>query len=171
MLVGAFYQRQTNDIFQDYMIDNLAPDLSVNGQPGTLWLTLQERKDKDYALFGEASFDVTPQITLTAGGRLFKYDNSLFGFAGFGKNRTFDEDTQDVPPNGAGGSSGVAALPDGQRRCSCWTTRIRRWRKAGSRARRAPTSATSSTARRCPGGPRATASPTASTPSTSPTTT
>jgi outer membrane receptor protein involved in Fe transport len=107
VLVGAFYQRQTNDIYQNYLIDNLAPDLSVNGYPGTLWLTLQERKDKDYALFGEASFDVTPQVTLTAGGRLFKYDNSLFGFAGFGHNPNFDEDTQLVPPNAAGGSSGV----------------------------------------------------------------
>ena len=106
-LVGAFYQRQTNHIYQDYLIDNLAPDLSVNGHPGTLWLTLQDRKDKDWALFGEASFDVTPQITLTAGGRLFKYDNSLFGFAGFGKNPNFDEDTQLVAPNAAWGSSGV----------------------------------------------------------------
>ena len=110
MLVGAFYQRQTNDIYQDYLIDNLAPDLSVNGWPGTLWLTLQEREDKDYALFGEASFDVTPQITLTAGGRVFRYDNSLFGFAGFGRHPDFDEDTQEVPPNGAYGSSG-------ERRC------------------------------------------------------
>ena len=32
-------------------------DLSVNGFPGLLWLTRQDRKDKDYALFGEASFD------------------------------------------------------------------------------------------------------------------
>jgi outer membrane receptor protein involved in Fe transport len=106
-VVGAFYQRQTNDIYQDYLIDNLDPNLSVNGHPGTLWLTLQEREDKDYALFGEASFDVTPQITLTAGGRLFKYNNSLFGFAGFGKNPNFDEDTAEVPPNAAYGSSGV----------------------------------------------------------------
>ena len=45
--------------------------LSVNGFPGTLWLTQQERVDKDYALFGEASFDITPQFTLTAGGRLY----------------------------------------------------------------------------------------------------
>ena len=106
-LIGAFYQRQTNDIYQNYLIDNLAPDLSVNGWPGTLWLTLQERKDKDYALFGEASFDLTPQITLTAGGRVFRYDNSLFGFAGFGKNPGFDEVNREVPPNAAGGSSGV----------------------------------------------------------------
>ncbi len=84
VLLGAFYQRQTNDIYQDYMIQDLATDLSVPEYPGTVWLTLQDRVDKDYALFGEASFDLTPQITLTAGGRLFKYDNSLFGFAGFG---------------------------------------------------------------------------------------
>jgi iron complex outermembrane receptor protein len=108
VLLGAFYQRQTNHIYQNYLVDNLAPDLSVNGWPGTLWLTLQDRKDKDYALFGEASFDVTPQITLTAGGRLFRYDNSLFGFAGFGKSPLFTEDNGfPPPPNAAGGSSGV----------------------------------------------------------------
>jgi outer membrane receptor protein involved in Fe transport len=105
-IVGAFYQRQTNHIYQNYLIDNLAPDLSVNGWPGTLWLTLEDRKDKDYALFGEGEFDVTPQLTLIAGGRLFRYDNSLFGFAGFGKNPAFTEGSSE-PPNGAGGSSGV----------------------------------------------------------------
>ncbi|MDP9085942.1 MAG: TonB-dependent receptor, partial [Pseudomonadota bacterium] len=108
VIAGAFYQRQSNDIFQDYIIDNLAPALSVNGRPGTLWLTKQKRVDKDYALFGEATFDVTPKLTLTAGGRLFRYDNSLFGFAGFGRN------PNGPPYNGAGSSrTGVAA---------CYTT-------------------------------------------------
>ena len=103
VIAGAFYQKQMNDIFQNYIVDNLADKLSVNGRPGTLWLTKQERVDKDYALFGEASFDVTPQITLTAGGRFYKFDNSLFGFAGFGRNL-------DGPPFNAVGSSrtGVA---------------------------------------------------------------
>jgi iron complex outermembrane recepter protein len=106
-LIGAFYQRSTNDIYQDYLVDGLAPDLSVNGWPGTVWLTLQEREDQDWALFGEAEFDVTPQLTLIAGGRVFRYKNTLFGFAGFGKNPNFDEDTWLVPPNAVGGSSGV----------------------------------------------------------------
>jgi outer membrane receptor protein involved in Fe transport len=107
-IAGAFFQRQTNDILQDYIVDNLAPDLSVNGRPGTLWLTKQERKDKDYALFGEVEFDVTPQVTLVAGGRYFKFDNTLFGFAGFGKNPNFVEGaTGNPPPNAAYGSSGV----------------------------------------------------------------
>ena len=101
---GLFYQRQSNFIHQDYRVDGLAPELSVNGFPETLWLTQQKRVDRDYAAFGEASFDVTPQVTLTAGGRLFKYDNSLIGFFGFGRN-------PDGPPFNAAGSSrtGVAA--------------------------------------------------------------
>ena len=103
VIAGAFYQRQSNDIFQDYQIANLDPNLSVNGRPGTLWLTKQKRIDRDYALFGEASFDITPKLTATAGGRLFKYDNSLIGFFGFGRN-------PNGPPYNGGGSSrtGVA---------------------------------------------------------------
>jgi len=106
---GVFYQRQKNDILQEYHIDNLADSLSVNGHPGLIWLTKQKRDDKDFALFGEASFDLTPEITLTAGGRYYKFNNSLFGFAGFGKNPAFDEDQPDAfpPPNAAYGSSGV----------------------------------------------------------------
>jgi iron complex outermembrane recepter protein len=83
-ILGAFYQRQTNHIFQDYFVDNLASSLSVTDYPGTLWLTNQTRADRDYAVFGEVNWDVTPQITITGGGRLYRFDNTLFGFAGFG---------------------------------------------------------------------------------------
>ncbi len=83
-IAGAFYQVQTNHIFQDYQVDNLADNLSVDGYPGSIWVTNQRRKDKDYALFGEVSWDVVPTVTLTAGGRLYKFDNTLYGFAGFG---------------------------------------------------------------------------------------
>ena len=111
VIAGAFFQRQTNFIHQNYLVDGLAPELSVNGFPGTLWLTQQKREDKDYALFGEASFDVTPKITLTAGGRLFKYDNSLIGFFGFGRNPGDGGDGPFslTPPNAAGSNrTGVA---------------------------------------------------------------
>jgi len=83
---GLFYQYQSNDIHQDYRIAGLDPALSVNGMAGTLWLTQQHRIDKDYAAFGELSYDVAPKLTVTAGGRYFKYDNSLIGFFGFGRN-------------------------------------------------------------------------------------
>jgi iron complex outermembrane receptor protein len=83
-IFGAFYQDQKNHIFQDYLVEGLATDLSVTGYPGTLWLTNQRREDKDYALFGEANWDVTPTVTLTGGLRFYKFDNTLYGFAGFG---------------------------------------------------------------------------------------
>jgi outer membrane receptor protein involved in Fe transport len=113
VVAGMFYQRQSNLIHQDYTIPNLGPDVSVNGSTGTLWLTQQERVDKDYAMFGEASLDVLPNLTLTAGGRAFIYDNSLIGFFGFGRNPGVDpEDGRPFtasPFNGAGSSrTGVA---------------------------------------------------------------
>jgi iron complex outermembrane recepter protein len=85
VVAGLFYQRQTHLIQQDYLVANLATNASVNGRPGTLWLTLQDRKDRDYAMFGEASFDIAPTLTLTAGGRAYIYNNTLTGFNGFGQ--------------------------------------------------------------------------------------
>ncbi|HXG81492.1 MAG TPA: TonB-dependent receptor, partial [Sphingomicrobium sp.] len=97
VIAGLFYQRQSNDIVQEYHVDNLADKLSVNGRPGLLWLTLQERVDRDYAVFGEASFDVTPQVTLTGGVRRYKFNNTVFGFAGFGRNPLFIQDANGDP--------------------------------------------------------------------------
>lgn len=103
VVAGAFFQRQSNAIHQDYKVAGLAPELSVNGFAGTLWLTQQHRVDKDYAAFGEASFDILPNLTITGGGRVYKYDNSLIGFFGFGRNPA------GAPYNGAGSSrTGVA---------------------------------------------------------------
>lgn len=108
---GLFYQYQSNLIHQDYQIANLGPLVSVNGLPGTLWLTQQKRVDQDYAAFGEFSLDVSPTVTLTAGGRAFIYDNTLVGFFGFGRNPAFIQGADDNPPPNAAGSSrtGVAA--------------------------------------------------------------
>ena len=115
VVAGAFYQRQTNAIHQDYQIAGLAPLLSVNGLPGTLWLTQQERVDTDYAMFGELSYDLTDTVTFTAGGRAFIYDNSLIGFFGFGRNPAYIQDVNgdplpgSPPPNAAYSSrTGVA---------------------------------------------------------------
>ena len=67
-------------------VTGLGADVSVNGFPGTLWLTQQQRVDRDYAAFGELSFDIVPTVTLTGGIRAYRYDNSLIGFFGFGRN-------------------------------------------------------------------------------------
>ena len=80
---GLFYQRQSHNIEQHYIIDNLSDALQVPGTVDNIWLTKQLRVDRDYAAFGEASFDVTEKLSLTGGLRVYKYDNSLVGFFGF----------------------------------------------------------------------------------------
>jgi iron complex outermembrane recepter protein len=80
---GLFWQRQSHNIEQNYIIDNLSDALAVPGTADNIWLTKQQRTDRDYAAFGEVSFDLTDKLTLTGGARLYKYDNSLVGFFGF----------------------------------------------------------------------------------------
>src|SRR3546814_481761 len=80
---GIFWQRQKHNIEQHYIIDDLSDDLEVPGTVDNIWLTKQIRVDRDYAAFGEISFDITDQLTLTGGGRVYKYDNSLVGFFGY----------------------------------------------------------------------------------------
>ena len=80
---GLFYQRQTHNIEQNYIIDNIADAITVPGTDSNIWLTKQLRTDRDYAAFGEVTFDITPTLTATAGGRFYKYDNTLLGFFGY----------------------------------------------------------------------------------------
>jgi len=82
---GLFYQRQQHNITQRYKIDGIGSSIEVPGYSDTLWLTAQQRIDRDYAGFGEVTFDVTPKLTAMAGIRFFKSDNSLEGFYGYGK--------------------------------------------------------------------------------------
>ena len=86
LVAGAFYQRQTHNIEQNYIIDDLTDDFVVSGTESNIWLTKQFRVDRDYAVFGELSYDLLPELTLTAGGRLYRYKNSLVGFFGFSEN-------------------------------------------------------------------------------------
>ncbi|MEO8017214.1 MAG: TonB-dependent receptor [Pseudomonadota bacterium] len=84
MTVGAFTQTQSHGIHQSYRVDNLFDDFEVPGNPDTLWLTEQQREDKDRALFGEMTFDLTEKFSVTGGIRFFKTENSLVGFFGYG---------------------------------------------------------------------------------------
>ncbi|MBV8146667.1 MAG: TonB-dependent receptor [Gammaproteobacteria bacterium] len=110
-IVGGFYQRQMHNIEQDYQIAGLAgpqctfaPNCSlwVTGWTDTWWLTKQQRVDRDYAAFGEATFDITSKLSLLAGVRHFRYDNSLEGFRGYGINN----------PLGAASGLGEAGVCD-----------------------------------------------------------
>ena len=90
---GVFFQRQTHDIQQEYRIDNLSDDNNVTGWDDVFWLTKQWRVDRDEAVFGEVSFDVTERFTLTGGLRQFRFENSLEGFYGFGATNSFGSST------------------------------------------------------------------------------
>jgi outer membrane receptor protein involved in Fe transport len=80
---GLFFQRQTHNIEQHYIIPGIIDDFEIIGHPDNIWLTKQLRVDRDYAIFGEVSFDFTDQLTATLGGRLYRYKNSLVGFFGY----------------------------------------------------------------------------------------
>jgi outer membrane receptor protein involved in Fe transport len=80
---GLFYQRQTHNIEQNYIIDNIADAITVTGTDSNIWLTKQLRTDRDYAAFGEISYDITDRLSLTGGLRVYKYKNSLEGFFGY----------------------------------------------------------------------------------------
>jgi outer membrane receptor protein involved in Fe transport len=82
-VAGLFWMDQSHDIEQRYRVDNLASSLSVRGWEDTIWLTQQERKDHDEAIFGELAFDFTDKLTGTVGFRHFRADNALAGFFGF----------------------------------------------------------------------------------------
>ena len=83
LVAGLFWQNQFHDIQQRYKVDGLADLLSVRGWEDTIWLTKQERRDNDRAVFGEFSYDFTEALTATVGFRHFRADNSLGGFFGF----------------------------------------------------------------------------------------
>jgi iron complex outermembrane receptor protein len=104
-VAGVFWQDQDNEIQERYRVDGLADSLSVTGWPDTIWLTRQQREDKDQAVFGEVSFDITDKLTATAGLRFYEVDNSLRGFFGFAEgyssNPTYGEgacNSQSLPP-------------------------------------------------------------------------
>ena len=96
---GLFYERQEHYIEQNYRIDALPTLDSVTGWPQTWWLTDQIRVDRDYAIFGELSYDITSKLTGTVGYRFYRYDNSLDGFFGFGANQGFSSGTGEKQNN------------------------------------------------------------------------
>ena len=80
---GVFLQIQNHNIEQNYIIDGIADRIKVTGT-NNYWLTKQQRTDRDYAMFGEVSYDILDRLTLTAGARVYMFNNSLKGFFGLG---------------------------------------------------------------------------------------
>ena len=91
---GAFAARQTHTFYERYYMPGelstggpgLADAISIPGWANTVWLTNQQRVDRDKAIFGEATYDITKKLSASAGIRVFKTDNSLEGFYGYSNN-------------------------------------------------------------------------------------
>jgi iron complex outermembrane receptor protein len=100
---GGFLQRQLHNIWEQYVMPGygftnilgdpnsptpnpagIGSDSSVPTLANTIWLTDEQRVDRDKALFFQGTWDITSQWSLNGGVRYFKYDNSLEGFYGFG---------------------------------------------------------------------------------------
>jgi iron complex outermembrane recepter protein len=109
--IGVFVQRQLHNIWQLYTMpgyegnpyggnpQGLASALSIPGFDNAIWLTDEQRVDRDQAVFAQVTWDISPEWSLTGGERYYKYDNSLQGF--FGYSGGYDAFT--------GFSSGVAS--------------------------------------------------------------
>lgn len=107
--IGAFVQRQLHDIWEQYVMPGYGftnvsgdpnsatpnpagydPNLSIPTLANTIWLTDEQRVDRDKAIFAQASWDITSKWSLNGGLRYFTYDNTLEGFYGYSFNNAFD---------------------------------------------------------------------------------
>ncbi|MBS0393346.1 MAG: TonB-dependent receptor [Proteobacteria bacterium] len=101
--IGVFVQRQLHDIFEQYAMPGLgysfnnspygdhnplgfADYLSIPTLPNTIWLTDEQRVDRDQAAFAQVTWDMTAKLSGTVGYRYFKTDNTLQGFYGYSAN-------------------------------------------------------------------------------------
>jgi outer membrane receptor protein involved in Fe transport len=97
--IGAFYERQVHEIYEQYTIpglngnpstfnpQGLARDLSIPSlDANTIWLTNEERVDRDKAVFGQVTWDITQNWSVVGGIRFYRYENSIQGFYGYSAN-------------------------------------------------------------------------------------
>jgi outer membrane receptor protein involved in Fe transport len=83
---GLFYQRQTDNIRAEFDLPNLPSFYEVAGQKNVYYLSQMDRTDRDYAVFGDGTFDITDKLKLNGGIREFWVNNTLYGFFGFNNN-------------------------------------------------------------------------------------
>jgi len=111
--VGVFIQRQLHDIWEQYVMpgygftnpsgnpagpvnpNGFDQALSIPALANTIWLTDEQRIDRDQAAFAQVTWEMNSQWSLNGGLRYFTYDNTLDGFFGYSKAYS---------PNGSGQS-------------------------------------------------------------------
>jgi outer membrane receptor protein involved in Fe transport len=115
---GVFAERQVHEIWEQYTMpgldgnpytfnpQGLASGLSIPGiQANSIWLTDEERVDRDEAVFMQIGWDITSSLELTGGFREYKYENSLQGFYGY--SAAYDNWSGYYPGQNACGPNGM----------------------------------------------------------------
>jgi outer membrane receptor protein involved in Fe transport len=87
LTAGMFLQIQTDKIAADYQTQGVSGALpsvwlTPFGNTDTVFLTRINRKDRDYAMFAQAEWDIAPTFTVIAGVRGFIAHNTIYGFSG-----------------------------------------------------------------------------------------
>lgn len=90
LTVGGFYQLQKGETNADYYINNLGylSTLAINEERNhavkrdAFYLVETNQRYRDIAFFGEGTYQIVPDLNLTAGLRWFDTKNSNYGFAG-----------------------------------------------------------------------------------------
>ena len=100
-VLGLFYEEQGDVDLYRYYVADLAPSLSITGQPGVHYENAITRRDVDRAAFTEITYDLTSQWSLIAGVRVFDYDSTAQGFFGFNGLYSVGEALCAVPPTAA----------------------------------------------------------------------
>jgi outer membrane receptor protein involved in Fe transport len=86
---GLYYEDSSHEYLQEWLMPGMAQGdgygLFENSDGIPLWyITDQERVDKQTAVFGEVSYDLTDQLTATVGGRYFDNETTLKGQTNYG---------------------------------------------------------------------------------------
>lgn len=88
-LIGFFWQHQYHDFEQHWDVPGLGDIMLMNEGTDaryfdTVYLNRFDRDDRDRAIFGQLSFDITDTVELTVGARFFEPEVTVRGFFGFG---------------------------------------------------------------------------------------
>jgi iron complex outermembrane receptor protein len=87
-IVGAFYEKASHDFDLEWHIPSIE-GLSYYGmvpiaveEPDIYWTTDQLRSNEEKAVFGEITYDITEDLTVSYSTRYFDFDSELVGFSG-----------------------------------------------------------------------------------------
>lgn len=95
-IAGVFYQRAEHDYDLRWNIPTIMPGMAIDGDQA-YFITDQVREDTEQALFGEVTFDLTEQVSITGGARFYETESSIEGFVGtvFSSSPQVDVDTSE----------------------------------------------------------------------------